>query len=134
MSTNPYESPTAYSTGYGTGAPDRPVAGIVFGILNLLFGTLGICGIAFSSVMFFIPLDPDMVRQNPALQLMQDNQFYKLFMQASVVVGGVFTFVLIGSGIPCGFARAPGPRRLSPLDHRGPRLRRIPPPMPDGPR
>lgn len=99
MSTNPYESPTAYSSGYGTVGAEKPVAGIVFGILNLLFGTLGICGIAFSSLMFFIPLDPDMVRQNPALQLLQDNQFYKLFMQASIVVGGVFTFVLIGAGV-----------------------------------
>lgn len=101
MSSNPYESPTAYSSGpgYPTGASEKPVAGVVFGILNLVFGVMGICGIAFSSIMFFIPLNPEMVKQNPALQLMQDNQIYKLFTQGSLVVGGVFTLVLIGAGV-----------------------------------
>ena len=99
MSMNPYESPTTYSPSYVTGAPEKPVAGIVFGILNLVFGIMGICGVAVSAIMIFYPLDPQLVKQNPALQLMQDNQFYKLFMQGGIVVGFVFTFVLIGAGV-----------------------------------
>lgn len=98
MSTNPYESPTAYTSGYPATA-EKPVAGIVFGILNLFFGIFGICGVVGTSVMFFIKLDPELVKQNPALQLMEDSEFYKLFMYGSMVTGLIFTFVLIGAGI-----------------------------------
>lgn len=100
MSTNPYESPAAYGSAPGyASAPEKPVSGIIFGILNLVFGVFGVCGVLASSVMFFIPLDPEMVKQNPALQLMQDNQFYKLFTQVGIAVGLIATFVLIGAGI-----------------------------------
>jgi hypothetical protein len=99
MSMNPYESPTTYTSSYNTGPPQKPVAGIVFGILNLVFGILGICGIAASAVMIFYPLDPQLIKQNPALQLMQDNEVYRVFMHGGIVMGFVFTFVLIGAGI-----------------------------------
>jgi hypothetical protein len=100
MSTNPYESPTtAGGVSQFSPGPEKPVAGIVFGILNLVFGVLGICGIAFSAIILFIPLDPEMVRGNPALRLMQENQFYKLFTQVGIVLGTLAHLAQIISGI-----------------------------------
>jgi hypothetical protein len=101
MSTNPYASPTPF----GEPGSDRPlnagmpVAGIIFGVLHIVFGLFGICGTAASSLMFFIPIDPAMARQNPVLKLMEDSPFYRIFNQGSLIVGLIATLVLIAAGI-----------------------------------
>jgi hypothetical protein len=76
-----------------------PIAGTIFGVLHIVFGLFGICGSVFSSLMFFIPVTPDMARQNPVLKLMQENAFYRIFNQGSLIIGLIATFVLIAAGI-----------------------------------
>lgn len=100
MSTNPYASPSQFGdpSSYRAPTPEKPVAGIVFGILNVIFGLLGLCGTAFSALIFFIPVNPQMAAQNPVLKLMNDSPVYRLFMQGSIVLGFVATFVLLAAG------------------------------------
>lgn len=101
MSTNPYASPTPF----GEPGSDRPqtagvpVAGTIFGVLNIVFGLFGICGTAVSSLMFFMPIDPAMARQNPVLKLMEDSPFYRIFNQGALIVGLIATLVLILAGV-----------------------------------
>lgn len=101
MSTNPYASPTPF----GEPGSDRPltgampVTGIVFGVLHIVFGLFGICGTAISSLMFFMPIDPAMARQNPVLKLMQDSPFYRTFNQVALIIGLIATLVLIVAGV-----------------------------------
>ncbi len=106
MSTNPYESPTPFGEqrptfppGYPAGPPQRPTSATVFGILHLIFGIMGICGLGMSAMMFFLPFDPQMVKTNPVLQLMQENTFYRLFNQIALVFGFGATLVLIVAGV-----------------------------------
>lgn len=114
MSNNPYASPASFGdpSAYQTPTPERPVAGIVFGILNLVFGVLGICGNAFSALMFVVPVTPQMAEQNLVLKLMNDSPGYRLFLQASVVLGFLSTIVLIVAGAGLLMQRALG-RQLS---------------------
>lgn len=100
MSTNPYASPTPFGdpSSYRSPTPERPVAGVVFGILHIVFGLLGICGNVISAFMFFIPVNAQMAAQNPVLKLMNDSPAYRLFNQSAVVVGMVATLVLLAAG------------------------------------
>jgi len=78
----------------------RPTVVTVFGILNILFGVLGLCGLGFTTLM--LAADNDMnplFRQNPALDLMRDNRAYMMFMKVGVVLGGIVTVILIAAGI-----------------------------------
>ncbi len=99
MSTNPYQPPTQFSEQAYPAGPQKPTAATVFGILNILFGVLGICGIAMSAVVLFIPLSAQMTAENPALQLMEENAAYRTFTQVAVVLGFAATAALIAAGI-----------------------------------
>ncbi len=76
---------------------NRPTSVTVFGILNLVFGVLGICGLAFSLVMFLVPQDPAM--PNPVLVLMQDNMAFMVFTYISTTLGFIASIVLIAAGV-----------------------------------
>ena len=99
MSTNPYQPPSQFSEQSLSASPQPPAAAKVFGILNILFGVLGICGIAMSAVVLFVPLGAEMTKDNPALQLMQENALYRTFTQVAVVLGFIATVALIVGGI-----------------------------------
>lgn len=77
----------------------RPAAIVVFGILNLVFGTLGVCGTAASSAMLFIDIPRNPAIPNPALDLIQSNATYRLFVQVMMTLGTIFAVVLVVAGI-----------------------------------
>jgi hypothetical protein len=74
----------------------RPASAAVFGILNILFGVIGLCGTVFSAALFFAPQASG---QNPVLEIMAENTLYRVFMQVSIVLGVFAALVLIISGI-----------------------------------
>ena len=99
MSTNPYQPPTQFSEPSSPGGPQHPTAATVFGILNILFGVMGLCGLAMTVVLLFVPFNPQMTKDNPALQLMEENAFYRTFNQVGILLGFVAAVVLIIGGI-----------------------------------
>jgi hypothetical protein len=76
---------------------NRPTSITVLGILNIIFGAIGLMGIALSIVMMFI--HPAMDMKNPVLDLMKQNPAYALYTNISMVIGAVFTIALCLSGI-----------------------------------
>ena len=100
MNINPYQSPSpaAFSDPPPL-LPQRPIAGTVFGILNLVLGLLGLCGVAFSAVVIFVPLDPQLVERNPGLRFMHENASYRLFTQVSILVGFVAIIAQMVGGL-----------------------------------
>ena len=77
---NPFQSSAEIVDPLGV-TPQKPTSVKVFGVLNIVFGLLGICGNVFSLVMMFgnvLPQDPNF--QNPALELMNTNSAYRMFM------------------------------------------------------
>jgi len=109
---NPYRSPDASAPPPPLPAAGRPASVVVFGILNLVFGALGVCGTAASSAMFFIDLPRDPVIPNPALDLIQSDSTYRLFMQVMIALGIIFSLVLVVAGIGLLLSKAWG-RTLS---------------------
>lgn len=99
MSDNPYQAPAHFGEQSFSAGPQKPTAAMVFGVLNILFGVIGLCGLAISAVVMFIPLNPQMTKDNPALQLMEENAVYRSFTQLAVVLGFVASAVLIMGGI-----------------------------------
>jgi hypothetical protein len=99
MSTNPYQPPSHFSNQDLAAEPQNPTAATVFGILNILFGVLGLCGLTLSAVMMFSSFFAQFAKDNPAMQLMEDNAIYRTFMQVAMVLGFIATPVLVFSGI-----------------------------------
>jgi len=95
---NPYQSPASAPKPAPPGSTkDKSTIALVFGILNLIFGILGVCGILASTLMFFVPQNAQM--QNPVLDVLHENGTFFGYMVASVGFGFVFTIVLIASGV-----------------------------------
>ena len=98
---NPYVSPLNSDKLNPSGnfkQEKKPDSIKVFGILNLVFGALGVCSTLFSGVVLFaMPQDPNM--PNPALDLMQSSPAYRGFMIGAMGVGFIFTIIVILSGI-----------------------------------
>ena len=76
----------------------RPVSTLVLGILNLVFGAMGLLGIAMTIAMMFIP-QPKSPNPNPFMRLIQENEGYALFMKISVPLGLVASVVLLLAGV-----------------------------------
>ncbi len=76
----------------------RPTSVTVFGILNLLLAAWGLLGAVISALMFLVP-QPQMGLKNPALELIQKNQAYAIFLKVSLVVGAVAAIVLAVAGV-----------------------------------
>jgi hypothetical protein len=72
----------------------RPTSVTVFGILNLVFAGLGLCGLCFSLIpllaMDAIPNQPP----NPVIELMKENQAYFTFTMVQTALGFDATVVL----------------------------------------
>ena len=75
---------------------NRPTTVTVFGVLNIVFGVIGIFGSAASAAMYFLPHAD---ANNPVLKIMHDNAAYAAFMKVSVVLGLVVSVVLLAAGI-----------------------------------
>ncbi len=73
----------------------RPPTITVFGILNIVFGVLGFCGVFFSLNMFLTEDDGT----NPLIPIMQQSSLYKGFMIASIPLGLLVTVALLAAGI-----------------------------------
>jgi hypothetical protein len=75
---------------------EKPTALTVFGVLNIIFGTLGLIGGAMSVKLYFTPLDgqtglmPDLLRAVP---------FYADCIRKMLIPGAVFSLLNLGSGI-----------------------------------
>lgn len=99
MQSNPYEAPGEMRAGdFVPATPVRPASVTVFGILNIVFGAMGICGAAFSAATWLvIPRNADL--RNPVLELMAQSPAYRLFNQVGTALGFVAAIVLIVAGI-----------------------------------
>ncbi len=95
------EPPLLATSSPGGLPPDlpRPVAVTVFGILNIVFGAIGLLGTAASSVMFFVEFPAEQVAANPTLGLMQSDATYRLILQTLLVAGTVASIAGIVGGI-----------------------------------
>lgn len=99
MSTNPYQPPAIFEEPFSPLARQRPAAATVFGVLNILFGVMGLCGTLASALFMVIPLSPEMTQNNPAIQLLEENTFYRLFNQVGVGLNFIACIVLIVAGV-----------------------------------
>jgi hypothetical protein len=73
----------------------RPVSVMIFGILNIGFGLLGIISLLVSWV-FVSHMN---TAGNPILQQMQDNPSYAAWMKISMPLGGIAHVLLLVAGI-----------------------------------
>jgi len=103
---NPYEPPQAPTiTGPGPGGfpPQRPAAGTVFGILNIIFGALNLlCAPAGLIQTFAAQPGQPMPNANPGLQAMQDamtDPTYRTVMVILTVIGMAASGALLAAGI-----------------------------------
>ena len=99
MSINPYQPPAAVIEPLDPSLPVRPTAVTVFGVLNLLFGTFGVCCLGFSAATMFMSFGPEMTKENVPLQLMEESPLYRNFNRMEMVLGIVASMVLIVAGI-----------------------------------
>lgn len=74
---------------------NRPTSITVFGVLNLVFGVLGLCGVGFS----LVSLGMVAPGTNPVYDLMRASPILLYWTYASSVLGAIFTVLLIASGI-----------------------------------
>lgn len=111
MDTNPYRSPAPGTMGPAPGG-SRPASFLVFGILNIVFGVLGLCGTAGSSAMFLVQLPRDPAMPNPMLDLLDSNPTYRLFLQVTIALGGLASLALLAAGVGLLLSKAWG-RTLS---------------------
>lgn len=74
----------------------RPTTVTVFGILNIVFATLGFLGILGSAVML-LALNGD--TKNPMIQIIHDNPGYAAYLKVSVVLGVIISLALMAAGV-----------------------------------
>ena len=80
----------------------RPTSVTVFGILNLIFSALGLCGVGFGILGLVVLQNPEFGGAGPtplAIKLMQDNPTYQVFSFVSVGLGVFSSILLAVAGI-----------------------------------
>ena len=92
---NPYRPSELTAAAADPQPPPRSIT--VFGILNLVFGMMGI----FGGVMFFIVLGATNVSEipNPAMDAMKNSAFFNVWTWISTIGGLLASIVLVVSGI-----------------------------------
>ena len=73
----------------------RPQSVTVFGILNIVFGAIGIVGL----VINLAAMNSEVAKSNPVFKIIEKEPVYRAFMEASVYAGAVVSLVLIVAGI-----------------------------------
>jgi hypothetical protein len=102
MSNNPYASPAPLGDPANYGTPGKaivPVAGVVLGILHMLYAVFTFVCNGFSGIFFFIDLPPEMTKGNAAVELMNISAFYLIYNQASLLLSLVAAVVLFVAGV-----------------------------------
>lgn len=94
---NPYASPLSQPKYHGMPAPhDKPAAITVFGILNLVFGALGVCSVGFTIINYVVAMNnfPNQ-RANP----LSADPLGVAFQIAALAVSAISTAIIITGGI-----------------------------------
>jgi len=104
MSDNPFQSPDIPDPQepYGSSpVTSKPPASItVFGVLNLVFGALGICGLIFAGIGIVVEkMDWPNQPPNPVAEVMNQHPIYSGFQMVNVGLGFVVTVLLIVAGV-----------------------------------
>ncbi len=104
MSDNPFQSPDIPDPQepYGSSpVTSKPPASItVFGVLNLVFGAMGICGLIFTAIGLVVEkMDLPNQPPNPVAEVMNQNPFYSGFQMVNVGLGFLVTILLLVAGI-----------------------------------
>ena len=79
----------------------RPAAFTVFGILNIVFGAMGLLGIISSAVM----LSSSAFADNPAMKAMHNSPGYLLWFKITAPIGIVASLALIAAGFGLFFVK-----------------------------
>ncbi len=95
-SNNPYSAPTESNEFSST--PTRTPIPMVFGILNILFGAFGICGLIGFGVVMLVP-ELNQQSEDMPFQAIQAEGPLRYIQMAGVGVGGVLTLVLVAAGV-----------------------------------
>lgn len=96
--------------------PRPPVSLKVFGILNIVFGGLGLFGGLFSAVMYFGSSDGRLFGQrNPVLEIAHESPTYLSYMKLTTIVGLLAVVLLIVAGI--GLLKAKNWARLASIGY-----------------
>lgn len=112
MDQNPYLSPSAPPAVPDASSAGRPASLTVFGILNILFGVLGICVTAGGVLPFVMEIPSDPAIPNPMLDLIKSNATYRTFLIVSLALGAIVAALLLAGGIGLLLSKAWG-RTLS---------------------
>ena len=106
---NPFESPVqpaAPTARASVPGKAKPAALTVFGVMNLIFGILGICGTAFGVFGLLVPmfLPPEALKvmeenPEPVFVLMKESSVYAGFLYCQLALGFIFSIVMIVSGV-----------------------------------
>ena len=96
---NPYSSPFDTAAPKPPMPPSRPTSATVFGILNLVFACLGLCGLLFALVAQYGMSQMANQPANPVLDLMNQNEAYKAFTMVMMGLGFISTCVLGIAGV-----------------------------------
>ncbi|MBL8889059.1 MAG: hypothetical protein JNL67_03715 [Planctomycetaceae bacterium] len=95
---NPYASPTSRPTypGQMPGPQIKPAPITVFGVLHLVFGVIGLCGIGFGVFgLIIIANNPGARMDNPIL----DHPIGYAWNFASLAMGTITTFIMLAAGV-----------------------------------
>lgn len=112
MDQNPYLAPSAPSSAPPDMPTSRPASLTVFGILNILFGVLGICGTAGGVLPFVMEMPSDPAIPNPMLDLIKSNASYRTFLIVSLALGAIVALLVLAGGVGLLLSKAWG-RTLS---------------------
>ncbi|GIW81751.1 MAG: hypothetical protein KatS3mg105_3558 [Gemmatales bacterium] len=77
--------------------PARPTSATVFGVLNILFGVLGFCGIGAALISLVIP--PGRPTNSPVIGIIERNPLYHAYTLISSLVSIPFVIALVAGGI-----------------------------------
>lgn len=104
MSDNPFQSPQVSPTDETVEKqPARataPASITVFGVLNLVFGALGVCGVLFAVLGLVLQnMDIPQQPQNQGVEVLNQHPIYGPFQTVNVGINFVMTFVLLLAGI-----------------------------------
>jgi hypothetical protein len=102
MQVNPYQAPASPRVALPqnpASPPARPTVITVFGVLNLVFGGLGIVSVIATLILLNVASALPTSMPNPVLDAMRDNAGYRTFTYVATGLGSAACIVLIVSGI-----------------------------------